>query len=437
MDQPRISLADPNRKRLDGTETKGCGAEKCCEGLSCMSLSTTETKEKVEKKPVRALNMIPEDILNDAALNEAIAYLPSNYSFEIHKSVWHLRKAGAKMVALQFPEGLLIFSTRISAIFKQFCGVETLIMGDVTYGACCVDDFTAKTLGCDFLIHYGHSCLIPINKTLPGIKMLYVFVEIAIDNEHVGMLIRKHFKPDIKMAVMGTVQFISVLSYVKSTLTEYTNLYIPQARPLSPGEVLGCTSPKLPEGTEAIFFIADGRFHLEASMIMNPGVPAYRYDPYNKLFTIEEYDHKMMRAIRKDAIEKARAAKTYGLILGTLGRQGSPVIMMDIKKKLKDAGKRVFCFLISEIRPEKLAKYNERVDAWIQVACPRLSVDWGHKIFGGKPLLSPYELNVVLGHAEEFWEEEDLEANAYPMDFYAKNTTSPWTVNYTPPIEKK
>lgn len=32
-------------------------------------------------------------------------------------------------------------------------------MGDVTYGACCVDDFTARALGADFLVHYGHSCL--------------------------------------------------------------------------------------------------------------------------------------------------------------------------------------------------------------------------------------------------------------------------------------
>lgn len=32
-------------------------------------------------------------------------------------------------------------------------------MGDVTYGACCVDDFTARALGVDFLVHYGHSCL--------------------------------------------------------------------------------------------------------------------------------------------------------------------------------------------------------------------------------------------------------------------------------------
>lgn len=32
-------------------------------------------------------------------------------------------------------------------------------MGDVTFGACCVDDFSAAALECDFLLHYGHSCL--------------------------------------------------------------------------------------------------------------------------------------------------------------------------------------------------------------------------------------------------------------------------------------
>lgn len=32
-------------------------------------------------------------------------------------------------------------------------------MGDVTYGACCIDDFSARALDCDLIIHYGHSCL--------------------------------------------------------------------------------------------------------------------------------------------------------------------------------------------------------------------------------------------------------------------------------------
>jgi len=37
---------------------------------------------------------------------------------------------------------------------------QCFIMGDVTYGACCVDDFSAAALRCDFLLHYGHSCLV-------------------------------------------------------------------------------------------------------------------------------------------------------------------------------------------------------------------------------------------------------------------------------------
>ena len=41
----------------------------------------------------------------------------------------------------------------------RFTDCDTVIMGDVTYGACCVDDFTARALGCDLMVHYGHSCL--------------------------------------------------------------------------------------------------------------------------------------------------------------------------------------------------------------------------------------------------------------------------------------
>jgi diphthamide biosynthesis enzyme Dph1/Dph2-like protein len=41
----------------------------------------------------------------------------------------------------------------------RFTDADTLIMGDVTYGACCVDDYSARALGADIMIHYGHSCL--------------------------------------------------------------------------------------------------------------------------------------------------------------------------------------------------------------------------------------------------------------------------------------
>jgi 2-(3-amino-3-carboxypropyl)histidine synthase len=98
------------------------------------------------------LNQVPPEILNDQDINAAISLLPSNYNFEIHKTIHKIRTAGAKKIALQFPEGLLLFATTISDIITRFCqDTSTLIMGDVTYGACCIDDYTARALGCDML----------------------------------------------------------------------------------------------------------------------------------------------------------------------------------------------------------------------------------------------------------------------------------------------
>ena len=70
--------------------------------------------------PAVVANQIPQDILEDAQLNAAIKQLPSNYSFELHKTVWHIRKNNAKMVALQLPEGLQMFACAIADIIERY-----------------------------------------------------------------------------------------------------------------------------------------------------------------------------------------------------------------------------------------------------------------------------------------------------------------------------
>ena len=130
---------------------------------------------------------------------------------------------------------------------------------------------------------------------------------------------------------------------------------IPRSKPLSPGEILGCTAPflrdvdalmsvfpflsSLPLLLHCSRYLGDGRFHLESIMIANPQVPAFRYDPYSKKLTREQYDHQEMQAARDQAIRAARqsieAHQTqdiskdldsppfWGVTLGTLGRQGN------------------------------------------------------------------------------------------------------------------
>ncbi|XP_077167750.1 2-(3-amino-3-carboxypropyl)histidine synthase subunit 1 isoform X1 [Paroedura picta] len=263
------------------------------------------------------------------------------------------------------------------------------------------------------------SLRVPIDPT-SGVKMLYVFVDIKIDTAHFVETLRFNFPARSTLALVSTVQFVSALQAATRELSADYTICTPQCKPLSPGEILGCTSPRLAEGTEAIVYLGDGRFHLESVMIANPGIPAYRYDPYSKVFSQEHYDHERMQGSRKEAIRRASQASKWGLILGTLGRQGSPAILQHLEASLR-ALKRCFIrLLLSEIFPGKLQLFPD-VEAWVQVACPRLSIDWGEAF--NKPLLTPYEAAVALQQVA--WQE------TYPMDFYASQSLGPWTANHS------
>lgn len=145
----------------------------------------TQLKQVYKKK---IFSNIPEHITSNPILNAMISVLPGNYNFEIHKSVNRILQVKKELnkdiikVALQLPQGLQMFACLLSDIFETFTQAECIIFGDETYGACCIDDIGAFNLGCDLMIHYGHSCLVPISDV--KVKCLYVFVDILIDIEH-------------------------------------------------------------------------------------------------------------------------------------------------------------------------------------------------------------------------------------------------------------
>ena len=192
--------------------------------------------------------------INIEKVIEASLILPKNYNFEIWKTLYRISLAKNKYigdnkfkVALQFPEGLLIYSTLIADLITKYCStsendIEVLIMGDVTYGACCIDDLSARALGADFMVHYAHSCLVPIQEmTIKDV--LYVFVTIGINLEHfINTII--HNLSDHKSSnlyLLGTIQFTNSLFMCKKRLLEegFENIFIPQTKPRSSGEVLG------------------------------------------------------------------------------------------------------------------------------------------------------------------------------------------------------
>lgn len=176
-----------------------------------------------------------------------------------------------------------------------------------------------------------------------------------------------------------------------------------------------------------------------------------RYDPYNRVLTRESYDQVGMRAARRAAIQAAVGARHWGLVLGTLGRQGNPRTADMLQQRLSEAGGSVTTVLLSELSPAKLAAMAG-VEAWVQVACPRLSIDWGEGFT--KPTLTPFETMVALGLVPGWWEQEEKGEEAcgggsgsccvagsgcekqrvgqYPMDYYARGGGD-WNSSYHKP----
>nr|MBE5724783.1 putative diphthamide biosynthesis protein 1 [Cucujiformia] len=234
---------------------------------------------------------------------------------------------------------------------------------------------TARSLGVELLIHYGHSCLVPVDQ-MSGLKVLYIFVDIKIDPFHFIETIKLNFPMTVKISLVSTVQFLTTLHATSQQLKKLGyDVNLPQSKPLSAGEILGCTAPVL-QSTDAVIYLGDGRFHLEAIMIANPKIEAYRYDPYEKEFTKEYYDHMEMNTIRKNFITEASKAEKFGLILGTLGRQGNLKVLEHLRQNLCCKNKYVAVILLSEIFPQKLELFPQ-LEAFAQNACPRLSIDWG------------------------------------------------------------
>lgn len=276
-----------------------------------------------------------------------------------------------------------------------------------------------------------------------------------------------------RLALVGTIQFVAAVQTLRDDLEKAMppledkvedgaddalakvrkgeigvwrgryDVTIPQVRPLSPGEILGCTAPKLPADVDALIYVGDGRFHLESIMIANPSVPAFRFDPYSKKFTREVYEHKEMRAIRSEAVRDARrnlverGADSWAILLGTLGRQGSLSVLKTVAGSLPPGTGALppLLILLSELSPAKLALFSAKeISTFVQTSCPRLSIDWGYAF--SRPLLSSYEASVAAGRVQG-WEGTEIDGKAgagdYPMDFYADGSLGPWTPRHRPP----
>jgi 2-(3-amino-3-carboxypropyl)histidine synthase len=84
-----------------------------------------------------------------------------DYDFEIGRIIEEIKRSDAKLVGLQFPEGLKTYAVEIAKEIEEKTKAKTFIFIDPVYGACDTKEKQAEMLGLDVVFHFGHSEMKP------------------------------------------------------------------------------------------------------------------------------------------------------------------------------------------------------------------------------------------------------------------------------------
>jgi 2-(3-amino-3-carboxypropyl)histidine synthase len=95
-------------------------------------------------------------------MEKTIEDIQSRYDLELNSVISQIKKAKAKLVLLQFPDGLKPYATAIVDFLKEKTDAEFLIWLGSCYGACDLPVGIEKLKPkIDLVIQFGHNELTP------------------------------------------------------------------------------------------------------------------------------------------------------------------------------------------------------------------------------------------------------------------------------------
>ncbi len=315
------------------------------------------------------------------------------FDFEEERIKQEIRKLEAKRVLIQLPEGLKREGPRLSRIVEKTSALP-IVSADPCYGACDLATADAESLGVDLIIHYGHAKLLKYER----VPTIYVETRATVSVDETVEKTLPLLKKWDTIGLATTVQHVQTIDSVKEILLQAgKTLVIGDAGHMKyPGQVIGCdysNAKSIASDVEAFLFVGGGRFHA-LGVALSTSKPTIVADPYEKrVFSVDEDARKILKQ-RWASIEEAKKAKTFAVLVGLKPGQKKLEKALSIKEELEENGKKTCLFAIRNVTPEALMSFPT-VDAYVNTACPRISLDDTSKF--QKPVLTMNETFVMVG----------------------------------------
>lgn len=325
-----------------------------------------------------------------------------------------------KKVALQFPDELLPDAVRVSAEIEDKTKAKTYILGDTSYGSCCVDEVAAEHVGADCIVHYGSSCLSPCRR----LPLLYVFGKRPIDVHQCASSFKELY-PNLQshIIVLFDVTYSHAIDDLRTLLCDvYPNVVVSRLKTdhSCGAELIQDSCVDLQSNDDGVIFKFGRQFRIKEGQTVNDYSIFYigqegltltnfmmswnncvfsSFNPETSTGRVESVQINKALMKRYYAIERAKDASVVGILVGTLGVANYLIIIEQLKDTIQRAGKKSYMFAMGKINVPKLANFLE-IDIYVLVACPENSLLDSSEFY--RPVVTPFEMELACNKHREW-----------------------------------
>jgi len=285
-----------------------------------------------------------------------------------------LEEKRPRAIVVNSPGGLLEETRALIEKIEARYGIPATLVGDTCFGICDTVDDDVDKLDADMALHIGHNAAVQRVGS-------YTYLVDATDDIPFDHVVEKAISTLGEYKRIGLVTFSQHLHQLEPVKDKFEaagfKIVIGRRNNLLlDSQIFGCdfsTVYPIKDNVDVFCFLGESEFHA-VGLAIATGKPTYMLDPY-----LEEVvdmrkaaDERRKRAIL--GVYRALDAEVFGVITGL--KEGQKMLGRTnwIIKKLQMHDRRVVRLAMRDITPERLAPLRE-IDAFIQTACPRISID--------------------------------------------------------------
>ena len=377
-------------------------------------------------------------------------------TYEIKRTVDEIRVGRWKRIALQFPDEMLIDAPRVfdalqsdlrtsrltrsaetmAAHIKE-ADTESLnremenavidssspsapidtgaedderlcILGDTSYGACCVDEVAAEHVDAQVVVHYGRTCLSPTAR----LPVIYVFTARPLEIDPVVQCFQSTYpEKDARVILMADIPYTSHVGDIHSKLLRagYTNVFATSVTHNPSSPLPNRTVPSGPEADTSalqeysLFHISDPPTSLllnVSSRVASINIYPTTSDTSSPPQVVTASTAQILRR-RYALVTRLSTVSVFGILINTLSVKNYTHALSHVQDLISRSGKKSYTFVVGKVNAAKVANFSE-VDGWVVIGCWESSLIESKDFW--KPIITPFELELALtDERERIW----------------------------------